>query len=122
LRDDIPGILYPGHWGFFGGHIESGETPEQAVVREVYEEISYSIERATEFGRYDDECACRYVYHSPLTVSLDRLVLNEGWDFGLIDAEAIARGSAYSAKSGGFHPLGKIHQKILLDFLAAGLH
>lgn len=39
LRDDIPGILYPGHWGLFGGAIEAGETPEAAMRRELQEEI-----------------------------------------------------------------------------------
>ncbi|MEB3314276.1 MAG: NUDIX domain-containing protein, partial [Cyanobacteriota bacterium] len=24
LRDDHPGIIYPGQWGFFGGHLEPG--------------------------------------------------------------------------------------------------
>ena len=35
LRDDIDTILYPGHWGLFGGHVEAGEAPEQAVLREL---------------------------------------------------------------------------------------
>jgi mutator protein MutT len=26
-------------WGFFGGRIEAGETPEQSVVRETKEEL-----------------------------------------------------------------------------------
>lgn len=30
-------------WGFFGGRIEAGETPEQAVVRETEEELSYDL-------------------------------------------------------------------------------
>ncbi|MFH1173729.1 MAG: NUDIX domain-containing protein [archaeon] len=30
-------------WGFFGGKIEEGETPEQAIVREICEELSYTI-------------------------------------------------------------------------------
>ena len=33
LRDNIPGIIYPGHWGLFGGHLEPGETPAVAVER-----------------------------------------------------------------------------------------
>ncbi|MFK8844927.1 hypothetical protein [Streptomyces sp. Ac-502] len=27
LRDDIPGICWPGHWSFLGGQLEAGETP-----------------------------------------------------------------------------------------------
>jgi 8-oxo-dGTP pyrophosphatase MutT (NUDIX family) len=39
LRDDKPAILHPGAWGLFGGHIEPGEDPRDAVLREVEEEI-----------------------------------------------------------------------------------
>ena len=46
LRDDIPTIWYPGYWGFFGGHIELGETPEIAVGREVMEEINYEMPKS----------------------------------------------------------------------------
>ena len=35
LRDDNPAIPFPNHWDLFGGHLEAGETPEQALVREV---------------------------------------------------------------------------------------
>ena len=30
---------YPGVWDMFGGHVEAGESPEQALVRELQEEI-----------------------------------------------------------------------------------
>jgi len=34
---------YGTEWGFFGGKIESGETPEQALVREIKEELDYDL-------------------------------------------------------------------------------
>ena len=43
LRDDIPGIAYPGCWALFGGHIEPGEIPEIALKRELQEEIGYDV-------------------------------------------------------------------------------
>jgi 8-oxo-dGTP diphosphatase len=42
-RDNVPGILYPGKVGLFGGHREEGETYLQCVVREVHEEISFFL-------------------------------------------------------------------------------
>lgn len=42
LRDDIPGIVMPGRWGFFGGHIEPGEDADTAIVREVQEEVFFT--------------------------------------------------------------------------------
>jgi len=41
LRDDIPTILNPGHWGMFGGHVEEGETPFDGMMRELDEEIGH---------------------------------------------------------------------------------
>jgi 8-oxo-dGTP diphosphatase len=31
--------FYPGVWDLIGGHVETGETPEEALVREIREEI-----------------------------------------------------------------------------------
>ncbi|MBU0648209.1 NUDIX domain-containing protein [Patescibacteria group bacterium] len=41
-RDEDADLL-PGHWGFFGGEIEKGETPLEAVSRETQEELSYQL-------------------------------------------------------------------------------
>jgi 8-oxo-dGTP diphosphatase len=40
LRDDKPGIAAPGQWCLFGGLIDPLETPLQAIMREIDEELS----------------------------------------------------------------------------------
>ena len=117
LRDNIPTIIYPGYWAFFGGHIEPGETPEEGLKRELLEEISYTPPKLSFFGHYSDATVMRHVYHGPLTVELDQLILGEGWDLGLLSPEDIQRGERYSEKAGQVRPLGRPHQKILLDFI-----
>lgn len=117
LRDDIPGILYPGYWGLFGGHLEPEEHPEEGLKREVWEEINYVVAEPKKFACYGDSEAMRHIYHAPLTVTLDRLELREGWDMQLVPAEAIHSGRYYSDKANQVRPLGRPHQKILLDFL-----
>ncbi|NAZ75983.1 NUDIX domain-containing protein [Kineococcus sp. T13] len=43
LRDDDPGIPYPGTWCLPGGHLEDGEEPVAAAVRELREEMSLDL-------------------------------------------------------------------------------
>jgi 8-oxo-dGTP pyrophosphatase MutT (NUDIX family) len=46
LRDDKPGIFYPGHWGCFGGAIEKSDASvEEALLRELAEEIGVDLGR-----------------------------------------------------------------------------
>ncbi|HEX6801233.1 MAG TPA: NUDIX domain-containing protein [Candidatus Binatia bacterium] len=53
LRDDKPDIPFPNHWDLIGGHVEEGETPEQALVRETKEEIGLELNQWRFFRRYD---------------------------------------------------------------------
>lgn len=122
LRDNIPTIVYPGYWALFGGHMELGETPDVTVKREILEEIGYNLRSTfSEFGCYADERAVRHVFHAPLLVEMNQLVLNEGWDMGLITPEEIRQGSCYSAIAGEVRPLGPVPQQILLDFMNKGI-
>lgn len=117
LRDNIPKIAYPGHWGLFGGHIELDELPEIAVVRELQEEICYSPTDVVKFGIYEDDRALRHVFAAPLTVGVADLTLLEGWDLGLFTRSEIERGERFSDRANQIQPLGAIHQRILLDFI-----
>ena len=49
-RDDKPGIFFPGWWGCFGGGLEPGESPADAVRRELAEELGWRPERVEHFA------------------------------------------------------------------------
>jgi 8-oxo-dGTP diphosphatase len=117
LRDDIPGIVYPGHWGFFGGHLEPGESAFAAVQRELHEEIGYAPPDLELFQRFETDQVVRHVFHGPLPVAVETLDLQEGWDLGLWTEADIRQGQRYSAQAGRSCPLGLPHQEILLSFL-----
>lgn len=118
LRDNIPTIIYPDHWAFFGGHIEPGETPEIGVFRELAEEIGYQPPHLEFFRTYTTDQAIRYVFYGPLTVETDRLVLGEGADLKLVSPAEIEAGEAFSTALQQFKPLGIPHRQVLLDFMA----
>jgi 8-oxo-dGTP pyrophosphatase MutT (NUDIX family) len=118
LRDNIPTILYPGWWGLFGGHIEPGESPLEAVVREITEEICYDFPQPPKFfGIYADEKVYRHVFFAELMVPLSDLKLCEGWDFKLLSKSEIESGKAFSPIADQFRDIGIVHQKILSDFI-----
>lgn len=119
LRDDVPNIVYPGVWGFFGGHLEPGEEPEIGLKRELIEEIDYCAEALTKFCCQVSDRFIRHVFSCPLTVSPEKLELREGWDMGLLSLSDIQRGNCYSTRAKAIKPIGAIHRQILLDFIAA---
>ena len=49
-RDDLPGIFFPGFWGCFGGAVEAGESPLEALRRELAEELGHRPREAEHFA------------------------------------------------------------------------
>jgi 8-oxo-dGTP pyrophosphatase MutT (NUDIX family) len=117
LRDDNPNILYPGHWGFFGGHVEPGETVDMGVRRELLEELGYCPAQLMLHERHEDNYVIRHIYYADLDVDLDQLILGEGTDLALFTHEDIQRGDRYSEKIQQVRPIGEPHQRILLNFI-----
>ena len=55
LRDPLPHIFYPDHWSCFGGGVEPGEEPLEALKRELFEELAIRPDFGArdEFTRFD---------------------------------------------------------------------
>jgi len=53
LRDFKPHIFYPGHWGLFGGAIDPGESENDALRRELHEELGLIAGIITRFVRLE---------------------------------------------------------------------
>ena len=96
-RDKMEGILYPEHWGLFGGALDDGETAEQALRRELAEELRLEFEAAEYFTavNYDFRfCGKGLVKREYYLIHItraerDALVLGEGQGMADFDAEAV---------------------------------
>ena len=115
LRDDNPDIPFPHHWDFIGGHIEAGESPEQALVREVKEELGVELKQWKFFRRY--ECLegdaypnTKFIYYAVIGSLADELRLYEGQRLAGIGVEERLN-----------YNFANILGGILEDFIAAGL-
>lgn len=83
LRDNKPGIPFPNHWDLIGGHVEDGETPEEALVREVKEELDIDIKEYTFHKKV--ECLTgdayeniKYIYTGKINIPIEEITLLEG--------------------------------------------
>jgi 8-oxo-dGTP diphosphatase len=83
LRDNKPGIPFPDHWDLIGGHVEEGETPEEALVREVKEELDIDLKEYTFYKKY--ECLTgdayenvKYIYSGKINLPIEEITLLEG--------------------------------------------
>jgi len=83
LRDGKPGIPFPYHWDLIGGHVEEGETPEEALIREVKEEIDFDLKDYTFFKEYlclegDAYPNIKYIYSGRIALPIEEIPLLEG--------------------------------------------
>lgn len=83
LRDNKPGIPFPDHWDLIGGHVEDGETPEEALVREVKEELDLDLKEYAFYRKY--ECLTgdayeniKYIYCGKINIPIEEITLLEG--------------------------------------------
>lgn len=90
LRDNKPSIPFPNHWDLFGGHIERGEQPEQALSREIAEELGVKVQDFKKFRDYtclsgDAFPNIKHVYWARIDSVPAELTLREGQALESID-------------------------------------
>jgi len=80
LRDDDPAISCPNTWGFFGGEVDNEESHEEALKRELQEELNWrpvNMELFCELRDFKNHC--RTIYFSVhCNVTSKQLCLGEG--------------------------------------------
>lgn len=111
-RDTKRGIFFPAHWGCFGGATEPDESVEDALVRELHEELGISVAPTAlrYFSRFDFDLGFanlppiwRYFYEIKLdVVQVPALRLNEGEAMDSFAAEVILAGSIPLTPYDGF--------------------
>ncbi|MEX2246822.1 MAG: NUDIX domain-containing protein [Dehalococcoidia bacterium] len=92
-RDDRPGLPGSGKWGFFGGHVERGETLSGAFLRELNEELGWRPRRFEHFHTrevdHDDWHGTSHAFAAHLDVPLEALTLGEGQAMALFAPDAL---------------------------------
>ncbi|MFM7314293.1 MAG: NUDIX hydrolase [Cyanobium sp.] len=113
LRDDLVNIVAPGRWGLFGGHLEPGETPEQALRRELLEEIGWAAGPVQPWFRSAAGGRVRHVFRVELGVDPGQLQLLEGQDMVLASLQDLSSGLVWSPRVGQHRPLAASLQEAL---------
>ena len=114
LRDDTPDILYPGHWGCFGGHLEPGETASDAIHRELVEEIAWRPRHPLHhwFSHHNGHRNV-HLFRGTLDVPVQALTLQEGQDLRLVPRQQILNGAIWSDVVGEHRPVAPGLQIVL---------
>ena len=78
LRDDKPNIPYSNMWDVLGGHVESDETPEQCIIREMKEEIGLDLDHFELFRSFEFDDRIEYTFWKHASLCIADIILTEG--------------------------------------------
>lgn len=107
---DASAPAYPNVWGFFGGGIKEGETPEAAMRREIREELSLEITEAERLHAWEYEIpelrrfGTIHLFIAPFP-GFDALEQREGDGFALATPEEALAVQNIRADHPGFRTL-----------------
>jgi 8-oxo-dGTP pyrophosphatase MutT (NUDIX family) len=88
LRGSEPDVRLPGRWAILAGAIEPPETPEQAALREIREEIGHSVARVHLVVSVSWPRPV-YLYAAGLPVPPQGIHLGEGIEHRLVTLEEV---------------------------------
>lgn len=91
FRDNRPETKNPLTWGIFGGKIEQKETPKEAAIRELNEELGLNEKKLKQFIKTKFRGEQIYIFEMNLLKNLSKIKLNEGKKMKLFSKEKILK-------------------------------
>lgn len=88
-RDNKPDLPFAGCWTLFGGQIEINETPDNAIKRELVEEINLkpNLTHWKTYNRQHNEhiIIIQHIFIAPINQKEENITLNEGQSMGFFN-------------------------------------
>lgn len=90
-RDNINTIPYPDMWDVPGGHVESGEKPEECIVREMNEEMGLNLREFNLSSVISFDDRVEYTFWKKENLNINKIDLKEGQRLKWFTRAAAAR-------------------------------
>jgi len=78
LRDDKPDLAYKNMWDVLGGHVESNETPQDCIIREMKEEIGIELQNFQFLCEKEFDDRIEYTFWKEVDLKIEDINLMEG--------------------------------------------
>ena len=92
LRDNKTSIPYPNMWDIPGGQIEEGETPEEAIRREMMEELGIEeLGEITLFNVYESSNPTDFIFWEKVNLDVKEINLQEGQEIKYFNLKQIRK-------------------------------
>jgi 8-oxo-dGTP diphosphatase len=78
LRDNKSDLPYQNMWDVPGGHVETDESPEKCIIREMKEEMDLVLDEFELFSKIEFEDRIEYTFWARADLDIDEIKLTEG--------------------------------------------
>ena len=115
LREFKEEINFPGHWGFFAGHVNSNEFPTITIKRELKEELSWQPKKIIFIDtlNYSNKFQV-YTFKCKLDIPFAKLKLLEGEEMCFFDFYQIQNKKLFSKKHNLYFPISPLSHSVFL--------